>query len=353
MKDKIINTMVIGATGYVGIELVRILASHPNLQLKYVVSESNNGQALSKIYPHLTNIVELQLMELNLSAMAPEIDVVFLALPHGKAAKLIKDFIQLGKKVIDLSADLRINDREVYYNWYGVAAPDTELLNQAVYGLADVAKQFNLIRETNLVANPGCYSTASILAIAPALDSKIVSFERIIIDAKSGVSGSGRGAKLANHYCEVNESFAAYSIGGTHRHTPEIEQELSKIAGAPISIQFTPHLVPMLRGLMATVYLELKSQVTLEKVFEVYANYYKNQPFVRIRCGSDGIATKPVRGSNYCDISLYHDKRTNNLIVISVIDNLIKGAAGQAVQNLNIMYDLSTTTGLEHLAIYP
>lgn len=347
-----IRVAIIGATGYVGIELVRLALSHPYIQLKYVVSENHSGEMLAEVYPHLSNVTCLELTRLDLESIAADIDIALLALPHSLSLDITAQLIDYGKRIIDLSADLRLNNGHTYQKWYKTEAAKDYILKKAVYGLPEIIGH-EPIANAQIIANPGCYPTASILAIAPALKAKLVNPKRIIIDAKSGLSGAGRTLQLGTNYCEVSENFAAYAIAGSHRHTPEIEQELSKIAQTELTIQFTPHLSPMLRGLMATIYLEPIGITNLKDIIDYYSEFYRDCIFVRINNSNIKPQTKQVRCSNYCDINLYHDPRTNNLIIISLIDNLIKGASGQALQNFNIMYNLPETTGLMQIVSYP
>jgi len=349
---KSIAVGVIGATGYTGIELVRILSLHPNVELKYLISESYSTYTINNIYPHLTNVIELELIKLDISQIIDTIDLVFLALPHGKYPEIAKELIDKGKRIIDLSANWRLRDAKVFQKWYLEEIISTTLLDSAIYGLPEIGN-YAAIQTTNLLANPGCYSTASILGLAPLVSGNLIDLNSIIIDAKSGVSGAGRSLQLQTNYCEVNESFAAYQIGGVHRHIPEIEQELSRLAKTPILVHFTPHLVPMARGILATIYVKPIEKLTSLDLYHCYTAYYANSKFIRLNNSHKRPQTKQVRGTNYCDINLYLDERTNQIIIIAVIDNLLKGAAGQAVQNLNIMYSLPEETGLNHIAIYP
>lgn len=350
-----IKASIIGATGYTGIELIRILSQHPKVKLSYLVSESYQGQSLASLFPHLSNLAkDMSFSSMDVDLVAKNSDVIFLALPHTAAAPLAKKFLAHGVKVIDLSADLRLKDGSVYEKWYQHKAASSEILKQAVYGLPEVVNR-GVIKNSNLIANPGCYPTATILAVAPLLKQGCLDIASgpLIVDAKSGVSGAGRGLNLGTHYCEVSNSFAAYQIAGIHRHIPEIEQELSILAGSELMVQFTPHLVPMPRGLMVTAYCKLKELKTLDEMNAMYKEYYYGSYFVHVNQDATRPSTKAVVGSNFCHISLHLDERTGYLIVISVIDNLIKGASGQAVQNMNLMYDLPEQLGLEHVSIYP
>lgn len=343
-----IKVGVAGATGYVGIELIRILLEHPDVQVCYVATQSHVGSLLSTVYPHLRGRTDLVCAELNGEAMAEECDLIFAALPHGHALPLAISALEANKKFIDLGADFRLKDPVSYERWYQHPPAPLSLLQEAVYGLPELTP-FDQIKQARLVANPGCYPTSIALGAYPALSSGIVNPTRVIFDAKSGVSGAGRGLHTGSLFSEIGENFRAYGVGGTHRHTPEIEQILAQVAGTPLTVQFTPHLIPMVRGLLTTAYLPLCTLIPLEEVWKIYADTYQNKPFVRLCPIGEVPQTANVRGSNHCDIGLQVDPRTNTLIVVSVIDNLIKGAAGQAVQNMNLMFNLPETTGLKSL----
>jgi len=349
-----IAVCIIGATGYTGVELVRILSGHPQVKINYLVSESYQNQEVINVFPHLAKTsINISFSKLDVEIIADNSDVVFLALPHTASAILAGKFLSLGVRVIDLSADLRLKDGVIYEKWYQHTPAANEMLHQAVYGLPEIGKN-KQIQTSNLIANPGCYPTASILAIAPLITNNVFDINStLILDAKSGVSGSGRSLNLASSYCEVTSSFAAYQIAGIHRHIPEIEQELSTLAKQKLTVCFTPHLIPMPRGLMITAYCKLNQSVQLTDIEDMYKQYYRNSYFVRVGANKLRPTTKSVVGSNFCDISLYFDERTGHLIVISVIDNLIKGASGQAVQNMNLMYGFAEQTGLEQSPLYP
>jgi N-acetyl-gamma-glutamyl-phosphate reductase len=292
----------------------------------------------------------LECRELDLPALADKADVVFAALPHGHAVPVAGEVLERGKKFIDLGADFRFGRRDVYEQWYKVEHSGEELLEQAVYGLPEIHR--DKIRSASLVGNPGCYPTSVILGLAPLLRNGLIDPGSIIIDSKSGVSGAGRGLSLGTHFSEVNENFRAYNVG-VHRHTPEIEQELSKLAGEDVVVSFTPHLTPMNRGILSTMYAGLKQEMTLEQVRSVYEEFYRSEFFVRLLPPGILPQTKAVTGSNHCDIVPVVDPRTGRVVVISAIDNLIKGAAGQAVQNMNLMFGLPETTGLDRPGLYP
>jgi len=335
------NIGLLGATGYAGIELVRLLLRHPYVKLAAVGSVSFEGQKLSDVYPSLQGLCDLVCEDAD--AVISKSDVVFAALPHGLSQQTAKDCIDRDKKFIDLGADFRLFDLEAYENWYGVEALYPDLHAKAVYGLPERYRA--AIKGASLVANPGCYPTCSALALLPALENRLIDTTGIIIDAKSGVTGSGRAPTQGTHFPDCNESFSAYKVA-EHRHTPEIEQTLSDAAGAAVTVTFVPHLLPVNRGILATVYAALKPGVVLEDVRNAYETAYKNEPFVRVRPEGQFVSLAHVRGSNYCDMQLYADKRTNRLIVTAVLDNMVKGAAGQAIQNLNLMCGFEETAGL-------
>jgi N-acetyl-gamma-glutamyl-phosphate reductase len=340
---------ILGATGYAGIELVRIAAQHPQVRITSVVSQSFVGQKISDIYPNLRGIVDTVCEELNIDEISRKCDVVFTALPHGASKTVIPQLIQSGLKVIDLSGDFRYNDVSVYEKWYGTKHENPELLESAVYGLPELHR--DKIAGTCLVGNPGCYTTCSILGLVPLLASKLVYTNNIIIDAKSGVSGAGRSLALDYHFCECTENMKAYKIA-THRHTSEIEQELSLVAQEEIIVSFTPHLIPMKRGIISTIYANLKEKYTTAQLLDIYKKYYKDEFFIRIYDEGQLPETNHVAGSNFVDIGLVVDERLNRVVVVSALDNLIKGAAGQAVQNMNIMFGLDEKMGLAAPGLY-
>lgn len=343
-----IKVAVLGATGYAGIELVRLLASHPEVEIKILVSQSFAGQKIGDVYPNFKGVLDVECEELDIKKVADECDVVFTALPHGASKEVIPKLYECGLKIVDLSGDFRYDDPAVYEKWYGEPHSDVELLKKAVYGLPELHRE--KIRKTSLVGNPGCYTTCSILGLAPLVKSGIVDLKNIIIDAKSGVTGAGRKAVLDYSFCECTENAKAYSIA-KHRHTSEIEQELSKLAGEEIMLSFTPHLIPLKRGILSTMYANLKSAKTTKELIELYKDFYKGEYFVRIY--DSGLPeTNHVAGSNFVDIGLVVDERLNRVVISSAIDNIGKGAAGQAVQNMNILFGLDEKTGIENAGFY-
>ena len=343
-----LNVGIINVTGYSGMELARILSRHPEVNLVSVTGRSAVGKKINEILPHL-NDIDLTIE----SSISGSLDFVFSALPNVFSAEALKEVISSGIKAIDIAADFRLNDLDLYEKWYESKHPCPEFIPESVYGLPELYR--SQISQTKLVANPGCYPTASILGLAPALNSQIITND-IIIDAKSGVSGAGRGLSLKTHFNEVDESVSAYGLDG-HRHMPEIQQELSLISNNEINVTFIPHLIPMNRGILATIYAPIsdsfkKNNDDLENsISTIYKDYYKDEPFVNIQ--ENPPSTKHTLGSNYCHIFPTVDYNKNNLVVISCIDNLVKGAAGQAVQNMNIMCGIPEGSGISQLAMYP
>jgi len=340
---------VIGASGYTGLELLRVLVGHPEVELSVLTSERFAGQSIDTFFPSLRGFVNLQLSELSIPTVAREADFVFTALPHGTAMGVVEELIQRGKRVIDLSADFRLKDGDVYKRWYGQHACPS-LLQEAVYGLPECYREE--IRDARLVANPGCYPTGAILALLPLMESGDLSVTSVVIDAKSGVSGAGRNPSLTTLFCEVSEGFRAYSVA-KHRHTPEIEQELSFRAGRSVHVLFVPHLVPMNRGILSTVYVAGPADLSTEQAHAMFQRRYQNEHFVRLCSPGVFPTTQQVRGSNYCDVGVMVTEPTNYIIVISAIDNLVKGASGQAIQNMNVMCGFPETMGLEHVPLAP
>ncbi len=345
-----IQVGIVGATGYAGQELVRLLVQHPECQVKYITSRSYIDQRFSAVYGNFVKIVEDKCIEKEMIELAKEVDVLFIALPHGIASANISKELLKHAKVIDLGADYRIKDIKVYDEWYKTEHKSAELLEEAVYGLCELKR--DEIKGKQLIANPGCYTTCSILSLFPLVKEGLIDNSSIIVDAKSGVSGAGRSLDIGTHYTECNESIKAYKIAA-HRHTPEIEQELSIAAGEEIVINFTPHLVPMNRGILVTAYANLKKSASYQEVREVFEKYYKDEQFIRLLPEGIYPETKWVKGSNYCDINFKIDKRTNRIIVMGTIDNVFKGAAGQAVQNMNILFNLPEKTGIDYIPMFP
>lgn len=345
-----IKVGIIGATGYAGGELVRILMGHKEAEIVWYGSRSYIDQKYADVYRNMFQIVDAKCMDDNIEALADQVDVIFTATPQGFLASVINENI-LGKtKIVDLSADFRIKDVKVYEKWYGIEHKSPQFIEEAVYGLCEVNR--DKVKGARLIANPGCYTTCSILTAYPLAKEGIIDMRTFIVDAKSGTSGAGRGAKVPNLFCEVNENMKAYGVA-SHRHTPEIEEQLGYASGENVTISFTPHLVPMNRGILATEYATLKKDVTGEEVKAIYDKYYADEKFVRVL--GEGVCpeTKWVEGSNYVDIGFKLDPRTNRIIMMGAIDNLVKGAAGQAVQNMNLLFGLPESEGLELVPMFP
>jgi len=338
---------IVGASGYTGAELSRILCNHPEIEITVATSRQYAGKPLSDVFPSLKGRVDILCEDLPVDRLVERADFFFTAVPHQTAMDIVPQILSAGKKVVDLSADFRIHDPVVYEQWYQ-AHSAKDLLPEAVYGLPELYR--SSIRQTDLVANPGCYPTSVILGLAPLLRSGLLDPGTIIIDSKSGVSGAGRAAQLGTLYCEVADGFKAYKVA-EHRHTPEIEQELSVLSKEKVTVSFTPHLVPMSRGILSTIYAKAKEPVS--GLFEMYSDFYQNEQFVRVCAPNQYPATQFVRGSNYCDIGFKYDPRTGRVIVVSAIDNVVKGAAGQAVQNMNIMCGFPENTGLALVPFFP
>ncbi|MSM41474.1 MAG: N-acetyl-gamma-glutamyl-phosphate reductase [Geobacter sp.] len=345
-----VKVAVVGASGYTGLELLRILYCHPEVAVTCVTSEQSAGKRISEVFPTLRGRCDLVLENLEPVRVAERAELIFTALPHKAAMEVVPTFLELKRTVIDLSADYRLHDAAEYGKWYEPHM-NPELLPKAVYGLPELRR--DKIAKTRLVANPGCYPTSIILGLAPLLKKGLIDPASIIADSKSGVSGAGRSAKVDNLYCEINDGFRAYGVGGVHRHIPEIEQELSELAGERIVISFTPHLVPMDRGIFSTVYATPLKKATTDQLVKLYETFYHGEPFVRVLPVGQVPSTAHVRGSNFCDIGITVDQRTGRVIVVSAIDNLVKGASGQAVQNMNLTCGFPENMGLEGLALFP
>lgn len=345
-----IKVGIIGSTGYAGGELVRILMGHKDVEIKWFGSRSYIDKKYAEVYQNMFQIVDAACMDDNMEELAEKVDVIFTATPQGLCASLVNEEILSKTKVIDLSADFRIKDVDTYEEWYKMKHPSPQFIEEAVYGLCEVNRQ--AVKKARLVANPGCYPTCSFLSIYPLAKEGLIDMSTIIIDAKSGTSGAGRGAKVDNLYCEVNENIKAYGVA-SHRHTPEIEEQLGYASGEKVTLNFTPHLVPMNRGILVTAYASLKKAVTYEEIKEIYERYYNKERFVRVLSKDICPQTKWVEGSNYVDVNFKIDPRTNRVIMMGAMDNLVKGAAGQAVQNMNLMFGLPESEGLELVPMFP
>lgn len=336
-----IRAGIIGATGYAGIELVRLLLQHPQATVSAVSSVSFEGQALADVYPNLNGITSLTCT--NAEDVISQSDVVFAALPHGLSQDTAAACVKQGKKFIDLGADFRLDDPAEYTRWYQCEFKHPELHRQAVYGLCELFRED--IRKASVIGNPGCYPTSVALGLAPALQKGLISPSGIVVDSKSGTTGAGRKPTQTTHFPDCNEAFSAYKVA-SHRHTPEIEQTLSKLAGQAATITFVPHLLPVNRGILSTIYARLSKGVTPDQVRQAYEQAYAYEPFVRVLAPGKEVNIRNVRCSNYCDIQVYTDVHTGLLVVTSVIDNMVKGAAGQAIQNMNLLFGLEETAGL-------
>lgn len=345
-----IKVGIIGATGYAGGELVRLLTAHRDAEIVWYGSRSYIDKRYADVYQNMFQIVEDKCLDDNMEELSKAVDVIFTATPQGLCASLVNENILSRAKIIDLSADFRIKDVNTYEQWYNIEHKSPEFIKEAVYGLCEINRE--AVRNARLIANPGCYPTCTTLSIYPLLKEGIIDPATIIVDAKSGTSGAGRGSKVDNLFCEVNENIKAYGVAA-HRHTPEIEEQLSYAAGEDIKINFTPHLVPMNRGILITAYASLKKKVSYEEVKAVYDKYYDNEKFVRVLNKDVCPQTKWVECSNYVDVGFKIDERTNRIIMMGAMDNLVKGAAGQAVQNMNLMFGLQESMGLELVPCFP
>lgn len=339
-----IKVGIIGATGYAGNELVRILVNHPEVEIKWLGSKSYDGEKYSDIYRNTFEIIDGICTAKTLEEISEDVDVIFTATPQGYLAGLLTDKVLENAKIIDLSADFRLKNVDIYEEWYKIDHKRPDLIDEAVYGLCEINRD-KITPETRIIANPGCYTTTSILTLYPMVKEGVIDPNTIIIDAKSGTTGAGRKAVTANLFCEVNESMKAYGVG-THRHTPEIEEQLGYACGLDIKLIFTPHLVPMNRGIIATCYANLSKNISEEEIRDIYNKYYKDEKFVRVLDKGVVPETRFTKGSNYVDVNFFIEKRTNRLIMIGTLDNIVKGAAGQAVQNMNILFGLKEDTGL-------
>lgn len=342
---------IIGSTGYAGQELVRILLGHGDAEIVWYGSRSYIDKKYADVYGNMFQIVDAKCMDDNMDELAEKADVIFTATPQGLCASLVNENILSKTKIVDLSADFRIKDVATYEKWYGIEHKSPQFIGEAVYGLCEINR--DKIKGARLVANPGCYTTCSILSLYPLVKERMVDVDTIIVDAKSGTSGAGRGAKVANLFCEVNESIKAYGVT-THRHTPEIEEQLGyAYDGTPLTINFTPHLVPMNRGILVTAYAKLSGDFSAEEIRNAYNKYYADERFVRVLEEGACPETRWVEGSNYVDVNFVKDERTNRVVVMGAMDNLVKGAAGQAVQNMNLIMGLPENQGLMMPPVFP
>ena len=345
-----IKAGIIGATGYAGAELVRLLLGHREAEIVWYGSRSYVDQSYAKVYQNMFQLVDAVCVDDNMEEMASKVDVIFTATPQGLCASLVKEEILQNVKIVDLSADFRIKDVAVYEKWYGIEHKAPQFIKEAVYGLCEINRE--KIKKARLIANPGCYPTCSFLSVYPLVKEGLIDPNTLIVDAKSGTSGAGRGAKVDNLFCEVNENIKAYGVAA-HRHTPEIEEQLSLAAGKPVLINFTPHLVPMQRGILVTAYASLLKDVSYEEVKAVYDQYYQDEYFVRVLEKDVCPQTRWVEGSNFVDVNVKIDPRTKRVIMMGAMDNLVKGAAGQAVQNMNLMFGLDEAEGLRMAPLFP
>ncbi|MDE0689415.1 MAG: N-acetyl-gamma-glutamyl-phosphate reductase [Candidatus Poribacteria bacterium] len=342
---------IVGASGYSGSELLRFLVNHPGkLEIALCTSETYAGQCIDSVLPNLRGFLSSKFEALDIDSLKDRVDVVVLAVPHKVAMSFVPQILAQGLRIVDFSADYRLEDAETYEAWYHVDHTSTSLMSKSVYGLPE--RYRDCIRSAQLVANPGCYPTSAILAAMPFLKHGIVALDSIIVDSKSGISGAGPKPSENTHYANRESNFIAYNIG-VHRHTPEIEQELSAVASEPVRVTFTPHLVPMTRGILSTVYMQLTEEISTEEAVAIYTNFYKNEPFVRVLPAGTYPQTKAVLGSNYCDVGLEVDARTRRIVAMAAIDNLGKGAAGAVVQNLNLMFGFKETDGLKVPGMMP
>lgn len=341
---------IIGSTGYAGVEIVRLLTQHKDVEIVWFGSRSYVEEKYSNVFRNMFNIVDAKCLDDNMEELADQVDVIFTATPQGFCGSVVNEGILNKVKIIDLSADFRIKDVETYEKWYGIKHQSPQFINEAVYGLCEINR--DKIKDARIVANPGCYTTCSILSIYPLVKEGLIEPKSIIVDAKSGTSGAGRGAKVPNLFCEVNENIKAYGVT-THRHTPEIEEQLGYAAGEEVMINFTPHLVPMQRGILVTAYADLKKKVTYEEVKAIYDKYYGNEYFIRVLDNDVCPETRWVEGSNFVDVNFKIDERTGRIIMMGALDNLIKGAAGAAVQNFNILFGFEENEGLKQVPMFP
>jgi N-acetyl-gamma-glutamyl-phosphate reductase len=344
-----IKAGIYGASGYTGQELLRLLISHPEVEVVALTSRKYKGTPVSDVYPVFRGLTDITYIDASPERVAGLCDVVFLAVPHGEAMAAAPAFLEAGNKVVDLSADFRLRDLATYEKWY-IKHSASHLIERAVYGLPELYRDD--IRSADLVANPGCYPTSVILGLAPLLKGGYIHSSSIIVDSKSGTSGAGRDLQVGSLFCEVNEGFKAYKVG-VHRHAPEMEQELSVLSKKEVKILFTPHLLPLNRGILSTIYANMKGTYDAAQVVGIYEDFYGDEKFVRVYKAGNLPNISSVRGSNYCDIGITVDERTGRIVIVSAIDNLIKGAAGQAVQNMNLMYGFPEDAGLDLVSLFP
>lgn len=340
---------IVGATGYTGLELLRLLLHHPGIEVTALTSQKYAGQDIDRVFPSLTGSLALKCEELSIERIAEKTDFVFTAVPHKTAMETVPLFYQKGKRIVDLSADFRFQDPSVYESWYQKHSCP-ELLSESVFGLPELHRE--RIRTARIVGNPGCYPTGALIGLIPLVKNEMISTESIIVDSKSGTSGAGRDIVLESLFCEVNEGVKAYKIF-QHRHLPEIEGELSQLAGRKIKVNFVPHLIPMDRGILSTIYVTLTKRMTGEEVLSFYKEFYRQEPFVRVYPKGKLPNTKDVRGSNYCDVGMGVNEADGRAVIVTAIDNLVKGASGQAVENMNLMLGFPETLGLEVLPLWP
>lgn len=345
-----IKAGIMGSTGYAGGELARLLLQREDIEIKWYGSRSYGGQSYSSVFQNMGGLTEADCKDDNMKELARQVDVIFTATPQGFCASLVDEDILSRVKLIDLSADFRIKDVSVYEKWYQLSHPCPGFIEEAVYGLPEINRE--AIRNARLTANPGCFPTCSFLCVYPLIKEGLVDPNTLIIDAKSGVSGAGRGAKTDSLFCEVNETIKAYGVG-SHRHTPEIEEQLSYASGVPVTVSFTPHLVPMNRGILVTAYGSLTKEVTYEEVRAVYDRFYREEYFIRVLDRDVTPQTRWVEGSNFADVNFKIDPRTKRVVMMGAIDNMVKGAAGQAIQNMNLMFGLPENTGLKQIPLFP
>jgi N-acetyl-gamma-glutamyl-phosphate reductase len=340
---------IVGATGYTGLELLRLLLHHSEVEVTALTSQKYAGVTIGQVFPSLMRHFPLKCEELNVDQISKKADFFFTAVPHKTSMEIVPLFYRQGKRIVDLSADFRLKDASIYEKWYQKHT-SVDLLQESVYGLPELYRE--KIQKAKIVGNPGCYPTGALLGLIPLMKNGMISTESIIIDSKSGVSGAGRDVVLESLFCEVNEGVKAYKIF-EHRHLPEIEQELSEIAQKKVSVTFVPHLIPMDRGILATIYVNLTKRLKTEEVLEIFKKYYQKEPFIRIYPKGKLPNTKDVRGSNYCDIGIKVNEAEDRAVIVTAIDNLVKGASGEAVQNMNIMLGYSETMGLDVLPLAP